>query len=426
MLKGNSRGGARDLARHLMKEENEHIEMHELRGFASDTLMGALNEIYAISRGTKCKQFMYSLSLNPPEKEEVSTADFLSAIERVEQKLGFGNQSRAIVFHEKKGRRHCHCVWSRIDLAEMKAIHLSYDHKKLKGISRELFLEHGWTMPKGLACSEDRDPRNFTLADWQQAKRTGKDPRATITAIQDAWAISDSKAAFLHAMQERGFKVARGDRRGFVAIDVHCEVYSIPKKAGVKTRDVRARLGDESDLPDLAEAKKQIADEMLLKLGEFSNELEDQNRQLREQFAMRRREMVRKQSEERKEFRAELEARRIREARQRQARFRKGLGGIWDRLRGEHKRIRKQNERDAVEAKKRDQSQHDQFVVQQLTHRQQLKAFALEARRNLRSQKAELEQDANLFRGMRLAEPEPLKTRTTRNRSRIRGPTPER
>ena len=37
-------------------------------------------------------------------------------------------------------------------------------------------LEHGWTMPEGLNHSHARDPRNFTLAEWQQAKRIGKDP----------------------------------------------------------------------------------------------------------------------------------------------------------------------------------------------------------------------------------------------------------
>ncbi len=48
-------------------------------------------------------------------------------------------------------------------------------------VSRELFIEHGWTMPLGMINSEKRDPRNFTLTEWQQAKRTGIDPRAIKT-----------------------------------------------------------------------------------------------------------------------------------------------------------------------------------------------------------------------------------------------------
>ncbi len=132
-------------------------------------------------------------------------ADFEAAIARVEEQLGLSAQPRAIVFHEKEGRRHAHAVWSRIDMEKMKAVQMSFDHEKLKSLSRELFLEHGWKIPRGLVNSEERNPKNFTHAEWQQAKRIGKDPRAIRTDIQDAWAISDSKAAFRHAMAECGY-----------------------------------------------------------------------------------------------------------------------------------------------------------------------------------------------------------------------------
>ena len=56
ILHGNQRGGARDLALHLLKDENEHVEIHELRGFVSGNLISALNEAYAVSRGTKARQ----------------------------------------------------------------------------------------------------------------------------------------------------------------------------------------------------------------------------------------------------------------------------------------------------------------------------------------------------------------------------------
>ncbi|MGH8547172.1 MAG: relaxase/mobilization nuclease domain-containing protein [Methylococcales bacterium] len=94
-----------------------------------------------------------------------------------------------MVFHEKEGRRHCHAVWSRIDTDQMKAIPLPYTKRKLQEIARELYLEHGWIMPRGFSDSKETDPRNFTLAEWQQARRAGKDPRAVKAAFQDSWAI---------------------------------------------------------------------------------------------------------------------------------------------------------------------------------------------------------------------------------------------
>jgi hypothetical protein len=51
ILKGSQRGGAKQLAYHLLKtEENEHVEVHEVRGFMSDDLHGALKEIHAVSQ----------------------------------------------------------------------------------------------------------------------------------------------------------------------------------------------------------------------------------------------------------------------------------------------------------------------------------------------------------------------------------------
>ncbi len=211
ILVGNQRGGAKDLALHLLKQENEHVEVHEVRGFASDNLMAALNEAYAISRATRCKQFLFSLSLNPPREENVSTETFEQAIDRAEEKLGLHGQPRAVVFHEKNGRRHCHAVWSRIKMDEMKAVQLSFSKRKLIDLSRELSLKHGWTMPAGLKQSHERDPRNFTLAEWQQAKRIGKDPKQIKAVFQECWSLSKTQNAFAHTLKEQGYILARGD-----------------------------------------------------------------------------------------------------------------------------------------------------------------------------------------------------------------------
>ncbi len=163
ILKGNQRAGGIQLARHLMNvTDNEHVSVHEMRGFIADDLHGAFNEAYAISRGTKCQQFLFSLSLNPPENEIVPIEVFEKAITDIEQKMGLIDQPRALVFHEKEGRRYAHCVWSRIDADQMKAINLPHYKLKLKDISRELYLEHGWKMPRGLMNSADRVPVNST------------------------------------------------------------------------------------------------------------------------------------------------------------------------------------------------------------------------------------------------------------------------
>lgn len=394
ILKGNARGGAADLSAHLLKEENDHIEVHELRGFASDNLKGALNEIYALSRGTKCRQFMYSLSLNPPETEQVSTADFVAAIERVESKLGLNGQSRAIVFHEKEGRRHAHAVWSRINTAEMKAVQLSYDRKTLKAVSRELFLEHGWQMPPGLVRESERDPLNFTLDEWQQAKRTGRSAKEIKGAIQDAWAVSDNKASFVHALEERGFRLARGDKAPFAAVDHHGEVYSIPRMVpNVKTRDVRGRLGDEKALPPVREVAAEFAGEMAQTMERHKAELEKSKHIQIAELKEDRQRLVESQRHERRALAVSLQEGRTREALERQARFRKGLGGLWDRMRGVHKRIQAQNEREAEASAKRDAQEKDRLIFTQLNQRRMLKLRVGQFRGRYQAQRREIAAD---------------------------------
>ncbi|MFQ5482462.1 MAG: relaxase/mobilization nuclease domain-containing protein [Nitrospinaceae bacterium] len=206
ILKGSQRGGARQLACHLFKtEENEHLEIHEVRGFMSDDLHDALNEIYAISQGTRCRQFMFSVSLNPPQTESVPVEYFEKAIADIEISLGLEGQPRAVVFHEKEGRRHAHCVWSRIDTQEMKAINLPYYKLKLRDISKQLYFQYGWKMPRGLLDSQNRNPTNFSLAEWQQAKRLREDPRVLKSLFQDCWAVSDSRKTFSRALRNTGF-----------------------------------------------------------------------------------------------------------------------------------------------------------------------------------------------------------------------------
>lgn len=372
ILVGNQRGGGRDLAAHLLSSDNDHVTVHEVRGFASDNVHGAFQEAYATSKGTRCKQFLFSLSFNPPPRENVSTETFEDAIARAEEKLGLTNQPRVIVFHEKEGRRHAHAVWSRIDIEDMKAVQMSFSHRKLQDLSRELYLEHGWRMPDGLADKSRSDPRNFTLDEWQQAKRQDQDPRTIKTALQDAWAVSDNKAALVHALKERGFHLARGDRRGYVAVDHNGEAYALARWAGVKTKDVRARLGEPDALPSLDDAKAQFAKDMRPALHRWERELQERIDAQHTRYETHKRGLIERQTAERQALFDGIEERRIRDTQARQERFRTGLAGFWDKLRGEHRRLREENEKDAYDSLLRDRRQKDDLVFSQLKERRAL------------------------------------------------------
>jgi hypothetical protein len=141
ILKASQRGNGQNLAVHLMRtNDNEHMQPYEIRCFATNNLAEAFKEVEAISLGTKCKKYLFSVSLNLPAGECLSAQSFADAADRIEESLGLSGQPRAIVFHEKEGRRHAHCVWSRIDAETMTARHLPFFKNKLVSLSRDLYL----------------------------------------------------------------------------------------------------------------------------------------------------------------------------------------------------------------------------------------------------------------------------------------------
>lgn len=260
ILKGSQRAGGADLALHLMNEfDNERVEVASVRRTVADDLYGALAEFDAIAAGTRCKKHLYSLSINPPQA--LKRTQYAAAIDRIEAGLGLSGQPRAVVFHVKNGREHCHVVWSRIDTSSLKAIHISYDRMKLRTLSRELGHAFGLNLPEGLAkdLRQERGPsKDVTLAEKRQAEKSGITPEERRKAITQAYRSADSGHAFRASLSELGYELARGERRAFVVVDRYGDVHSLARQIeGVNTKAVKAKLAPlkPSDLPDVDQVR---------------------------------------------------------------------------------------------------------------------------------------------------------------------------
>jgi hypothetical protein len=423
--KAKERGGGAQLARYLLTmRDNDHVELHEVRGFISDDLLGALREADAIAAGTRCHNHLFSISLNPPQSADVSALDFEKAANEVERKLGLQDQPRAIVFHEKDGRRHAHFVWSRIDAERMRAINLSHYKLHLRDVSRELFRTHGWEMPKGLRDWRERDPLTFSREDWQQARRAGLDPKQIKVLFQECWERSDSGASFAQALKERGFTLARGDRRGVVVDDYRGEVYAVARQAGVKTKDVVARIGDTEALPSGEEAKAMLAARMTDRIKGFIRQAELEAGQGRKALEFRRSEMAGRHREERKALREAQEKRWTAETNARAARLPRGFSGIWQRITGKYSKIKEQNERAAWAALLRDRGERDNLIAAQLDERRDLQHDIREQRERQQADLLLLREDVARFQEMALPEREAERQepdREGRERGRDRG-----
>lgn len=404
ILKGSERKNAAELARHLMSaRDNDHVTLHEIRGFLSNDLAGALMEADAVSQGTRCKNFLFSLSLNPPEREAVSVEVFEAAVEMAEQRLGLDGQPRAIVFHEKEGRRHAHAVWSRIDADSMTARNLPFYKQRLSELSRELYLEHGWEMPRGLLDRALRNPLNFSRTEWQQAKRVQIDPRLLKAGFQDAWKRSDNAEALQAALEEKGYFLARGDRRGVVAVDWRGEAYALSRYCGVKAKDVAARLGEAAPLPSVTERQRWLAERMEGKLAGWAQDEAARHDKQALSLKFQREQMVQRQRAQRRELDRMHTQRQEEEQRQRAARVPKGVRGLWGWVTGQNRKIRFQNELDAQRTQERDRMEREAVIQKQLAERrvlqERVKATRAQQHESMQELTREVAHYARLGRG---------------------------
>ena len=175
--KASQRGLGQDLATHLQNAyDNEYVEIAEVRGAVARDLHGAFAEWEVCAHAmTCCRNYLYSLSVNPdPAQGQLTRAQYRDYIDRVEGKLGLSGQPRAIVFHIKEGREHCHVVWSRIDTEHGKAVHQPFDRQKLMMVTRQFAREHGLRLPErhGSGCRPRARQEEEPLASMRSTSRT--------------------------------------------------------------------------------------------------------------------------------------------------------------------------------------------------------------------------------------------------------------
>jgi hypothetical protein len=263
IIKGTSCAGARRLFIHLTRvDTNERVEVRELRGVVAEDLRGALLEMEAVAAGARTTKPFYHASINTLAVERMTDEQRAQAIDRLEAEMGLSGQPRMVVVHDKKDREHCHIVWSRIDLDRMAAISDSHNYRKHEEVARALEREFGFERVQGAHVERDgkeRPGRTPSHSEMLQAERTGLSPQQAKELMTATWQTTTSGKEFAAALQERGWILARGDRRDFVAIDPNGGVHSVARRIeGAKAEDVRQRFGDidPRDLNSVAEAKQ--------------------------------------------------------------------------------------------------------------------------------------------------------------------------
>ena len=243
--KGTPHNNGAKLATYMITgKDNEIAALWQLRGFASDNIVDAFRSIQCMALATKCEQPFFHVQVRNPEGEVLSRKQWEYVADRMEAKLGFTGQARAIAFHmdQESGHEHMHVAWSRIDGDTMKAIPLSWFKNNLCDVCRELEIEMGLTRVSSERQDGMRAPKR---SEEEQARRLGVDLKATRQNIRDAYERTDNGKSFIAALAEHGLHLAPGDRRSWVVIDSAGGLHALGQRIlGVKVAAVNARFSD--------------------------------------------------------------------------------------------------------------------------------------------------------------------------------------
>jgi hypothetical protein len=264
IIKGSSRAGPSQLARHLQRADtNERVEIVQLDSPTGD-LNEALRDWQIISAGTRGTKGLYHANISPDARYAMTPEQWSRAVDVLEKELGFDGQPRAVVVHEKHGRQHIHVVWQRTDIDTMKLVPDSFNYVAHERASMALEKEFGHEHVPGKHAKRDREKQpefpkeEINHAEWQQAERARADPRAFKEMITALFRASDNAQAFQAALEEHRLVLAKGDRRDYVIVDDDGQIYSLARQIkGVATKDLRAFMAgvDRESIPTIEQAK---------------------------------------------------------------------------------------------------------------------------------------------------------------------------
>lgn len=256
IIKARARAGGSQLAAYLLNRDgNERAEILEMRGldcFGGD-LRNALIGLEIESKEHAHTNPLYHVSFRLEEGAELTPEQWRECADRLEKNLKMEGNPRALVMHEENGEKHLHVVWSRMNDETGNYNYLHNDHYKCRDTGRELEREFG-TRQLPHTRTQDHPDR----ADYEQAKRQGRDIGEIKAEIREAWERSDNGASFENALADAGYILAKGDKRDFVAVDRTGQEYTIGKRiTGETAAQIRTKTADlDRDLlPSVDQAK---------------------------------------------------------------------------------------------------------------------------------------------------------------------------
>jgi len=264
MVKARAGQGGPALARYLMDGKNEHAELLELRNMDAPSFKAALFDMDMLARGSQCHAHALHVQMRAAPGERLSASHWREACDRYAEAFGMEQHQAAIILHHQQdGATHAHFVFNRVNPETLKAADLWRNYEKHKELARQMEQDWGLRQVSSQKRDRARDYSNAGRQETEQARRLGENVHDLREHVRWLWEQSPNGQAFVLALKEEGYELAKGDRRAYVVLDPHGGIYSLGSRTtGAKAREVRERLGDldPAHVPDIEQARRLLTE----------------------------------------------------------------------------------------------------------------------------------------------------------------------
>ena len=213
---GHDKRDAAQVARGEGLHTAERVEWCHVENLARVTdaraAFGLMIDTARLSR--RCEKPVYAFSLAWHPEQEPSQAHMIEAGRAALQALGMADYQAVFVAHNDTAHRHVHVIVNRVHPATGKAINLYQDQKKLQAWALRYEREQG-----KLYCRA----REFNALARLMAQKRPDLPapgRYVEHAIAECWRRSDGGRSFQSALEAKGWRLAKGDRKEAVLMAV--------------------------------------------------------------------------------------------------------------------------------------------------------------------------------------------------------------
>lgn len=166
----------------------------------------------------RCEKPVYAFSLGWHPEQNPERAEMIEAGRAALKALGMEDHQAVFVAHNDTAHKHVHVIVNRVHPETLKAANNYRDQEKLSAWALEQ--ERAQNRIYCKAREHRANARAKETAHAQEAQQKPQQARYVDNTLAECWTRSDSGKSFLTALEAKGWKLAKGDRKENVVMAV--------------------------------------------------------------------------------------------------------------------------------------------------------------------------------------------------------------